>query len=68
MVFVYLFNRVLLSHFWLLQGLTRNHVLKTSEAELLQNCEQNLFEQHEDFLDKNCRSVVVSFGLFWYSL
>ncbi|GJD09749.1 Probable V-type proton ATPase subunit H [Galdieria sulphuraria] len=38
--------------------LARSHLLQKSEAELLQSCEQNLSEEREGFLDKNCRSVV----------
>ncbi|GJQ14420.1 hypothetical protein GpartN1_g6211.t1 [Galdieria partita] len=38
--------------------LARQHLLQTSEAELLQSCEQNMLEEREGFLDKNCRSVV----------
>jgi len=36
----------------------RNNLLQKSEAEVLQSCEQNLLEEREGFLDKNCRSVV----------
>lgn len=43
----------------------RNNLLQKSEAEVLQSCEQNLLEEREGFLDKNCRSVVVRY-LLWF--